>query len=158
MDIYQYATLTQITIFILYITLIVYKYGILESISASWYSLPKKWQPLFWLFATSIGFCMLPYTDYHSLFFLSGGGLVFVGTAAGFEDEKMTNRVHYTGAVLGIGAAILGLYLFLNTLTPLYITLLFLITSIIFHRTHIIWWTEIGAFVGIVYGLIQLNF
>lgn len=158
MEITQWTTVIQIVTFLTYIGLIVYKYGILQSISASWYALPKKWNPLFWLFTTILGMCMLPLADYHALFFLSGAGLIFVGTAAAFEDEVTTNRVHYSGAVAGIGGAIGALFVLLGTLVPIYITLLFLVGSVLLQRTHIIWWVEIGAFVGIVWGLVQLTF
>ena len=158
MNVYQYSTLIQCVVFILYISFIIYRYGLLKSISASWYALPKNRNWLFWVFTSVLGFYMLPYSDYSPFFFLSGAGLIFVGTAAAFEDEKMTNRVHYSGAVAGIGGALLGLFLSIGTLLPLYITLLFLIGSYFIQRTHIIWWTEIGAFIGIMYGLFQLNF
>lgn len=158
MELLQWTTIIQIITFLTYIGFIVYKYGILESISASWYALPKQWKPLFWLFTVILGMCMLPLADYHSLFFLSGAGLIFVGTAAAFEDQKMTNRVHYSGAVAGIGGAIGALFILLGTLVPIYITLLFLVGSLLLQRTHIIWWVEIGAFIGIVWGLIKLTF
>lgn len=158
MELTQWTTVIQITTFLSYIGLIVYKYGILESISVSWYALPKQLQPLFWLFTTILGMSMLPLTDYHPLFFLSGAGLSFVGTAAAFEDQKITNRVHYSGAVAGIGGAIGALFVILGTLVPIYTTLLFLAGSFFLQRTHVIWWVEIGAFLGIVWGLIQLTF
>ena len=100
--------LIMLTAFILYVGGISLKYGILESISASWYKLPKKWNWLFTLFTFGVGLPMFAYIDHlgydNGFMFGSGALLCFVGVAVQYK-QKLTATVHYFGAT---GAILLG--------------------------------------------------
>src|SRR5210317_2210087 len=91
----------QITIFILYTTFIVYRHGILPSISESWYVLPRGQKFLFTLFTWGLGIPMLFYDS--GALFLSGSALTFVGVATQFKTSiSFTREVHYAGALIGV--------------------------------------------------------
>ena len=51
----------QVIVFLSYVVGIVSRYGVLESISDSWYSLPLKYNGLFTLFTWGLGIPMLIY-------------------------------------------------------------------------------------------------
>lgn len=152
----MYLTLLsiQIVTFLLYVGFIMYRYGVIHSISASYYHLPKKQQPLFWAFTTILGFTMIFMSPLSVWFFVSGAGLMFVGTAAAFEDWRATAIVHYIGASVGIGSAMLAIFLLSSSLLPVWIMGLFTAVSLLFDYKRTIWWLEIGAFVGIAWTLL----
>lgn len=143
----------MLTVFCSYIGFIWKKYGVLPSISDSWYHLPDKQKILFtffcWLFAFSVIF--LGNTP---LMFFAGSGIIFVGAAAAFK-EQLSRQVHLTGAVVAITASQLSIYFYYNLL---YLNIIFISLSLLFillnkwiHNK--IWWIEIVAFASIVYAI-----
>ena len=88
-------------------------------------------------------------------FFMSGAGLCFVGTATAFLSKgASTNIVHYLGAAVGIGCALLGLVFQYGIYLPLLVfTLGTALIMLIPKVNNKIWWVEILAFVVIVIGL-----
>ena len=136
------------------------KFGILPSISASYYALGKD-KMMFWLFCVLLGGGMLAIAglnhanQYTGFFFASGAGLCFTGTAGAFK-ENMTEIVHYIGAAVGIGAAFVALGLVGGLWLP---GLVFLLTSgvfLILKLKNIIYWIEVLAFVLVIFGLLLL--
>lgn len=90
----------MIIVFIGYISFIWPKYGTLNSISQSYYELPKKLQPIFTFFCW--GFALPAIIIGSSgLMFFAGAGIAFVGAAAAFK-EQMTETVHIVGAMMSI--------------------------------------------------------
>jgi len=147
MEYQQVLFIIMQTIFLGYISFIVSRYGVLSSISDSWYMLPKNQKPLFtlvlWGFALPaiiIGEC--------GLMFLAGSGIAFVGAAAAFKD-RMTKTVHFSGAAVGILSGELAIII---NFQMWWIAALFGLGSILMILTKIknkIWWIEILAFASI---------
>ena len=138
------------TIFVSYVLFVYFKYGVLTSISTSWYRLPPKQKILFYFFCISIGILLL-FQD-NLFFFLSGAGIIFTGTAAAYE-EKMTNIVHFSGAVICIVMALLGLSIDHQIYFPL---LSIPISLVIFlaKTKNFLWWIEIVCFLFIISGML----
>ena len=145
----------QITIFILYTTLIVYRYGILPSISESWYVLPLRQKFLFTLFTWGIGIPMLFYDS--GALFLSGSALTFVGVATQFKTSiSFTREVHYAGALIGVLVPLIYFGISSDNWMPLLVQV---ISTMIIISTRIqnkIWWTEIVAFFCVLSGLLNI--
>lgn len=151
-------TIIQMLIFLLYVGFITYKFGVLPSISDSWYELkPLKLGFLFTLFCWSIGFLLVTYSGYTNtpFFFLSGAGLCFVGVATAFKIKKSTERrIHVIGANVCVLSALVGLWVDFHLwyFLPLFL-LCYLILKLLKIK-NIIWWVEITAFVLILIGLL----
>ena len=145
----------QITIFILYTTLIVYRYGILPSISESWYVLPRGQKFLFTLFTWGLGIPMFFYDS--GALFLSGSALTFVGVATQFKTSiSFTREVHYAGALIGVLVPLIYFGISSDNWMPLLIQV---ISTMIIISTRIqnkIWWTEIVAFFCVLSGLLSI--
>ena len=145
--------LIQAVVFISYVGLIIKRYGILPSISDSWYSLPQSENALFTLFTWGLGIPMLFYGNVW--FFLSGTGLAFVGAATRFKMTLgLTKEIHYGGAVVGIFSALIGIAVMHQDLFPL---VNFLLPAIMLQISHIqnkLWWQEILAFFVILTSLL----
>jgi hypothetical protein len=129
------------------------KYGILPSISYSWYVLPEKQKILFTFFCWFFAFPAIILGN-SPLMFLAGAGIIFVGAAPAFK-ENLTKTVHQAGAAISVVAAQLSIYFDFHLL---YINIAFLAIALIvllFERwiQNKIWWIEIAAFAAIVYSL-----
>ena len=146
-------TLTQLLVITLYLGLIIKRYGILPSISDSWYSLPPRENFLFTLFTWGLGIPMLFYGNVW--FFLSGAGLSFVGVATQFRSFiGITKEVHYGGALVGILGALIGIWVQWDNLLPLIWFLFFALSIQVSYMKNKIWWQEIVAVVLILWGLL----
>jgi len=149
------VVLIQLLIFSVYIAYILYKYGVLSSISDSYYSLPESRRYLFTFFIWGVGAPILALTDYSGLFFAAGAFLFFVGAATQFRsDDGFTPQVHSIGATGGIVAALFAL-VSLNIYYPLIIAS---IASILIKKLKVpnsTWWIEVACFACIEIGLID---
>jgi hypothetical protein len=142
----------QATIFIAYISFIIYRYGVLPSISESWYVLPKGQKFLFTLFIFGMGVPMLFYDS--AVLFLAGSSLTFVGAATEFKStEWIKDEVHYTGAALGITLPLLYFGFNNGLWIPLIAQVVGTIIITLTKTPNKIWWIEILAFVVIMIGL-----
>jgi hypothetical protein len=158
MDTLSYVLLFQLACFTTYISFIVANYGILPSISHSWYELKQSQKSFFWMFTTLIGISMMMYQGSgFPFFFISGVGMTMVGTAAAFEDEVLINRIHYIGAIFGILGAFAGIIYQAGLIYPLYIAIVGSIAFYFIDRKNIIWWAEIWAVVGLLIGLYTMT-
>lgn len=153
-------TIVQILIFIVYVTFILIKFGLLSSISESWYSLRDiggVWYSLFTWFCWGIGFTMFFQTNGVApyLFFLSGVGFCSVGVATMFKlNDSIQPYIHFTGALTGIICSLIGLGIERHGWIPL---IIFTLSSIILKYITVsnkIWWIEIMAFITIGLGLL----
>jgi hypothetical protein len=145
----------QATVFILYVSFIVYRYGILPSISESWYRLPEGQNFLFTAFTWGVGIPMMFY-DVSWLFF-SGTALTFVGVATMFKSEHAsTSEIHYIGALLGIGLPLAYFGFGCGNWIPLAAQAVATLAIVLTKTPNKIWWVEIAAFVCVLFGLINL--
>lgn len=147
----------QIIAFVLYISYIVAKYGILSSISDSWYMLPFKEKLLFTFFIWSIGVPIMGLYDKSWLFVASGIVLSLVGVSSAFRSEqKWVRKLHVVGATGGIILAYLGLLacrIYYPFIIAGVISLLFIKLKI----KNETWWIEVIDFVLIITGIIDLQ-
>lgn len=140
----------MLTVFVSYVSYIWAKYGVLKSISQSYYELPEKLRPLmtFFCWGFSIPAIILGSSG---LMFLAGSGIAFVGAAAAFQ-EKMTKEVHMIGAGVGVGASQLAIILQYG-MWPISVAFFGLSILLLLFRNKInnkhIWWIEILAFLSI---------
>jgi multidrug transporter EmrE-like cation transporter len=150
-------TLLQALVFISYIGYITYRFGVLPSISESWYKLePLRTSFLFTLFCWSLSTLMLFQTNETTAwFFASGAGLAFVGAATMFKwSGAYTDKIHGAGAAVGITCALVGLGVEYNNWIP---TAVFVALATLFSAFKVnnkIWWTEIVAFICVISGLL----
>jgi hypothetical protein len=138
----------MLTVFISYILFIWIKYGILPSISESYYRLPDKLKFLFTFFCWGFAIPTIIASD-NLLMFIAGSGIAFVGTAAQFK-ERITNNVHTIGAVIGVGFSQLSTYFDFHML---YVNIIFIsLAAIILLLNKLkmvnnkVWWIELLAF------------
>jgi hypothetical protein len=149
-------TLLQAFVFASYVTYIIYRFGVLPSISDSWYKLePLRTSFLFTLFCWSLSTLMLFQTNETTAwFFASGAGLAFVGAATMFKwSGAYTDKVHFLGAATGIACALVGLGVEYNNWIPTAIFIIIAATLSAFKVKNTIWWTEVAAFCCIISGL-----
>ena len=137
----------MVTVFLAYVSYIIAKYGVLKSISESYYKLPKKKNWLFvafcWLFAFP---AMILGNSLWMLF--AGGGIVFVGAAAAMHTFP-TRAVHLAGA---IGGMIMGCLAMIFQFNMWYLVPAIAVgigVAALVDKKHLMWWTEIAIFVAI---------
>lgn len=145
----------MLVVFVSYITGILLRYGVLPSVSDSYYHLPKKWNLLFtlfcWGFALPAIIIGVDLTD-NFLMFFAGGGIAFVGAAAAFK-EKLTGKVHVAGALVGIISSQLSIAF---DFKMFYVNILFLVLAGLIKILKIkneTYWIELLAFASICYVL-----
>lgn len=141
--------------FVGYISFIVNKYGVLPSISESYYKMKGDklfGGGLFTLFIWSLSLPLIIIGDTPLMFF-AGAFLSFVGAATAFKDLKMTKRVHTIGAVGGIGFGFLSMILDFQLNEITFFMLLGSLILYLLKIKNLIWWVEILAFVLIILGL-----
>lgn len=146
--------LIMLAVFFGYILFIVFKYGVQKSVSQSFYVLPKNINFLFTLFCWGFVLPAMILSE-NGLMFFAGAGIGFVGAAAAYKGNKMTNSIHMTGAYAGILLSQLSIFfnfdlLYVNIVFFSLILLIFLISKLTKIK-NLIWWIEIFAFLSIVY-------
>lgn len=153
-------SILQIIIFISYVTFVINKFGILPSISESWYRLRDLggvWYSLFTWFCFGLGFLMFFQTNGNTpLFFLSGAGLSLVGTATMFKEinDKLQGKLHTIGAVIGILGSLIGIGVERDNWIPLFIFVSVAILLSLSVKKNRTWWIEIVAFATVGLGLL----
>lgn len=95
---------------VVYLGYVIWKCGVLPSISDSWYELPGNQKHLFTLFILGLGIPLAEYGyDHNNIWFFSAGALLtVVGIAAEFK-KKSVGIVHVFGAVGSIALSLYGL-------------------------------------------------
>ncbi len=112
-------------IFIGYQVYIYIKYGILSSVSASYYKLREdgnKWLFIVFMVFLAVGLWLIASLNPHPMawtFYLAGSGAAFVGIAAKYRD-KMDEWVHIGGTYTLIFFSLLGLGLVFGLWWPTY--------------------------------------
>jgi hypothetical protein len=83
----------MISVFVIYNLTILLKYGCLNSISASYYSLPVKYNWLFLVFCWGYAIPAI-FMAHDGFMFFAGGMICFVGIASAFRSNSFTANVH----------------------------------------------------------------
>jgi len=142
-----------IAIFLRYIIFIWTQYGVLSSISESYYRLPQELKILFTIFCWGFAIPVMIMGS-SVLTFLAGSAICFVGAAAAFK-EKLTSTVHEIGAYVGVILAQVALVVDMQLW---WLSAIFFVTSLFLtiwknKVKHPIWWIELTAFTTTLIGL-----
>ena len=150
-------TYIQLFVFISFITYIVSKFGVLNSISESWYKLEENKKGmgiLFTAFLWIVGFLMFFQTNGTSgFFFASGTGLILVGAATQYK-QKMTGTVHVLGAFAGLVFPLIAVWYERGFWLPVVVGLAVYLLSLIIDIKNETWWLEISMVMLILLGLL----
>ena len=151
-----YVYLIMVGAFFSYVGYIWSKFGILPSISDSWYVLPEKQRPLFTFFcwgfalpAAIIGFTISDGSPFQFLMFFASGGIMFVGVAPDFK-KGLDKIIHAVAALTGVIAS--AAYLLFVFPEMWYVPVGFILGSLLLYlyrqRLKEIWWIEILSFIS----------
>jgi len=145
-----YLLYAVLVIFFGYLAVIVKKYGWLDSISDSFYHLPKKYNWIFSVFLWTISILMMMIGG-TNLMFLAGMSIMFVGTWPWFNDEQKLQ--HYLAAVTGIGLGMISMwYDFGLWYIPVSFVVIVGILKLL-KINNFTYWLEVVAFSEIIAGL-----
>lgn len=143
-------------VFGVYVVWIYRRFGVLKSISESYYRLPGRQRYLFTLFCW--GFAIPAMIVGNSIpMVLAGVAIAFVGGAAAFKDS-MTHTFHYFGALFGIILSQIAIIFNLN-LWPIsaFAVIIALIIYLKYRKADpdspMIWWIEIVSFSSVILAL-----
>ena len=142
-------------IFSAYVAAIWIKFGILPSISESYYRLRYLQKSFFTMAMFGTGFPVVMYSE-GGLMFFAGTAICFVGASPAFRED-MTGAVHVIGAIGGIVLGLVSLWIDYELWIPqmVFIVLAFILTF--FRVRNHTWWVEILAYFCIVGSLWFLN-
>jgi hypothetical protein len=161
----------QLIAFISFISYIIYRFGVIKSISNSYYLLEPNRRFLFTIFCWAIGFPLIFLEG--RLFFLSAVGFIFTGVAADYKIPQLTYKyilhihapqrtmvwwIHHIGAGIGILFSFLGLWINFGHPELLIIFLISTLTIYLFNINNKLWWIEIIAFILILFGLFKYTY
>lgn len=146
--------IVSLIIFTTYLIWIISKYGLLPSISDSYYKLKEdKLDFVFTLFIWYVSLSTI-FIASTPLMFGAGSLIAFVGAATAFKDDNLTKKVHTISAISGILFGIMSLLLEFNDyIFPVIFLNLFLII-VISNPKNKIYWVEIVAFYSIYFSLL----
>ena len=138
-------------IFLSYVGMIWYRFGVLTSISESYYKLPRKQQVLFTLFCWGFAIPAMILGD-SVLMFLAGSAICFVGAASAFK-MKQVYWVHMTGAMVGIFIVPNSIYFDFGNewiaIITIMIDLILIANLLLWNIKTALWWIEIVTFIAI---------
>ena len=152
----NYILLTlSLVIFTTYTVLIWHKYGILSSISASFYKLPQNKRLLFTFALWGFSFPVIIYAGLvdSPLLFLAGASIAFTGAAAAYNRSKLDLTVHIVSAQAGVIAGVAHNIVYLH---DYYIAVAVAIIALIIYKKvdKYVWWVEVLAFYYIIIRLL----
>lgn len=135
--------LTSFTIFTLYIIGVMLIYGVLPSISDSYYHIPEGYKLIFSFALIGFAFPIIMF-DNRVLNFIAGGLICFVAVSPEFK-LVYEGDIHYICAVGGVLFGMLSLWI--NYKGWRYVVG-FILLAVIIHFTisSSIWWIEVSAF------------
>ena len=147
----KYLLITSLTIFTLYIIGVMVVYGVLPSISDSYYHLPQGFKLIFSFALIGFALPLIIYTN-KILIFIAGGAIMFVAATPDFHSE---GAIHFICAIIGIVSGIF--YLIINK--QYLISIIVFIVGIILYifASNHIFWIEIVSFYTILLGIIRIN-
>jgi hypothetical protein len=138
------------SVFVGYLAVIISKFGVLKSISESYYRVhPVIFILFIWTIAVSLG--IIGNTP---LMFMAASFLCFVGAAPAFKSSELEERVHIVGASGGIILGFASLLLDFKLWYLVLIMAIFTLYASFIKLKNKTWWIECAAFVLIVLGLL----
>lgn len=139
--------IVSFAIFTLYVAFIWLKFGVLKSISDSWYHLTFYTKPLFTL--ALFGFAIPVIISAESIIMKYAGLFICYTAIAPMFKIKPAEWVHYIGAV---GGVMLGLFSLWQFYGLWYVVILFAIAYFFIKKLtdNSTWWVEILAFYTII--------
>lgn len=145
--------MVMLIVFTSYVFNIAVHYGVLSSISESYYRLPSRWNFLFTLFCWGFAIPAMILGN-SALMFFAGASIAFVGAASAFKT-KMTGTVHGVGAAVGMILAQAAIFFdhhlwYVNLISLSLIGILYLRRKT---QVNFLWWIEIVSFLAIMYAL-----
>ena len=148
----DYILVTLIAWFVVYIVFIWSRFGILKSISESFYRLEeKKLGVLFTIFCFGLGFILMALVPILGKFMaVSATGALFVG-AASRTKSKMAKIVHWAASGLLILGATLSLVCTFNIWFPLGFAILSGLVFVVKPIKNPIWWFELLQIANILF-------
>ena len=145
----------SLLVFILYIVIILKIFGVLPSISDSYYALKKhNILALFTFFCWGTAFPLMIHwielvpDDWNFLPFLACGSLMFVGASPAFRDLELERKVHSISAVICAIAAYTWTFLYGSIFLGINFILLSAVLYFILKRNKT-YWLELIAFINI---------
>lgn len=142
-----------------YLLLVIFKFGWLQSISDSYYHIKHKDMFTFvlWSFATLI---ILGVNDIITtvIYPVACLGIVTVGACPQFKESRYIKTMHFIGAYMGIGLAIIGLWVEFGYmwLTLIYLPL-YIIAKYVIKRNNF-YWIEVFAIYLIGISLLYITY
>lgn len=147
----------QLIVFTTFMWYITYHYGMLPSVSDSWYELTFAGKFLFTGVMWTLGVTTLLLYPYGWWFVASGVLLPLVGVAAAFrEKHNAVDKLHVIGATGSIITVMLGLA-FNHIYYPLVITLAFSVAAERLKLKNQTLWVEVVSLVMAVIGELELT-
>lgn len=147
--------LTSFTIFTLYIIGVMLIYGVLPSISDSYYHIPEGYKLIFSIALIGFAFPIIMF-DKKVLNFIAGGLICFVAVSPEFKI-KYEGDIHYICAVGGVLFGMLSLWI--NYKGWRYVVGFILIAVVVILTIpNATWWVEVLAFYLIVISLMVITY
>ncbi len=123
-----------------------------KSISATYYSIKKKW--LFTIVLWAFAIPLVIVSNGKGLIILAGAAICFVGAAPRVgKKHQMSETVHIIGSFVGIAAGVIGMWVYYGFWWIPVIQLLFTLLAHFEKLGHRTYWVESVAVGLTVYGL-----
>jgi hypothetical protein len=154
----------QAAVAVLYVGRQLLKFGMTDTISATYYENPEGkvegfWRLAFRFFCVVLGAGVFQWIDpdhWGSFLIFFGGSLIFfVGLAPDYKTSKLSNGVHVWSAILGIVFSLAGQWVVYGIWLP---TVIVGLTFIIVHGFKVrgaTWYVEAAAIIQILTGYIK---
>lgn len=139
--------------------MLIQNFNIQSSLSENYYRLKdKNIGYLFYIYLVFTSLLLVaPLCEFAGIFgFLSAAGLMFVGAAAAFKDDKTQRRVHEVGALISASGAIATLIKLGTIKYAIYVIPVMLLFALFTKtiKSSYIFWLEMCAFYSLFVGLL----
>lgn len=155
--------ITSFLVFALYTVIILKTFGVLPSISDSYYALRKRnLLAPFTFFCWGTAFPLIIYwiellpNDWNFLPFIACGSLMFVGASPAFKDLELERKVHSTSAIICAIAAYTWTFLYGSIFLGINFILLSIVLYFILKRNKT-YWLELISFINIYTQLLIIS-
>lgn len=138
-------------IFIAYVIYIWLKFGILSSISDSYYKTNSPFLFAIFIWGTAIPLIIVGNT---ALMFFAGALLCFVGASPAFKKRKMEEKIHVYGTIGSIALGIISMWVDFGLWYLTVIMVAGYIFTMFVKIKNETWYVEILAFVLVMLGLL----
>ena len=141
-------------IIVLFLAYVVINFGILSSISESFYRIKNNW--LFSSVLIAFSLCILAFAITYTeaiLLVIAPFGIITVALAPRFKDRHKT-WIHYTGAAIGIGCGLTAIWLHYGLWWIDVIAIVLYLAIKLSKTNNSLWWGEIIAIFAIISGLL----